>query len=94
MAITRTDWPKLLRELEAKGLSLPVIAAALKVARSAPYWWRDNGGEPLHSTGHALLALHAQVCGIQHFESNAAHSRARNAVTTEGVDDESESHKG
>lgn len=92
MAITRTDWPRIIAQLLAKGVSIAEISAAVQVSAGAPYRWLE-GSEPLHSNGQLLLALHAQHCEIHQSEDGGAHSRARKAVTTEGVDDESQSRK-
>lgn len=86
MSALRIDWPKILADLVAKGWSFPRIAAAIKAPDSAPYWWRD-GGEPRYAYGARLLELHTEICGIQHFEPEAAQSRARtDPATNEATD--------
>lgn len=81
MAITApVKWPQILADLVAKGWSFPRIAKAIDAPDSGPYWWRD-GGEPRYAYGARLLELHTEICGIQHFEKEAAHPHAREPVT-------------
>jgi hypothetical protein len=72
----RIDWPQLLRDLDAIGLSPVAVADLLGIARSTPYRWIE-GSEPLYSHGAGVLVLHSERCAVRHSETEPAQHPAR-----------------
>jgi hypothetical protein len=72
----RIDWAGIVNDLMRAGVSLPEIAAALKVSQGAPYRWLD-GSEPKYSSAVLLLSMHRAKCGVHHGEGAAAQHPAR-----------------
>lgn len=55
----RRDWPKIISEIEATGMTTWKIAQMLyKDATTVKNW--KAGGEPKHVDGERLLAIHAE----------------------------------
>lgn len=56
----RMPWGAMVDDLNAAGCSTSRIATILGVDRATVQGWDKS--EPRHSTGEALIELHAQVC--------------------------------
>lgn len=57
------DWARLMRELRAAHFTPYKVALTLGVDHQTAYKW-EQGSEPSHSYGAALLVLHRNVCGL------------------------------
>lgn len=57
-----TDWAKIIAELAAASIPARLIADALCVSRDSVLYWKNEGGQPRHDHGVALLAMHARFC--------------------------------
>lgn len=55
--IVKTDWFRILLDMQAAGITMAYIARALSLADSTVRNWK-YGNEPLHSKGEALLVMH------------------------------------
>lgn len=60
LKLERVDWPKVVRDLQAAGLSQSDQANRIGVTRSSVSMWA-LGVEPRYSAGAALLALHRKM---------------------------------
>lgn len=56
------DWSRIIADLKTAGCTRYRIAAILGVSQPAVERW-EEGSEPRHAMGTAILALHAQLCG-------------------------------
>ena len=63
----RRDWPKLIAELEAAGITVYKISLIIQRPYFVVKRWK-SGAEPRHYEGEALLALHSEY--IQNKTSN------------------------
>jgi len=57
------QWDKLVKELQATGLSERTIGSRIGVSQSSIRNMRDRGGSPKWATGEALIALHNVLVG-------------------------------
>ena len=57
----RLDWPGIITDIKAAGCTRYRIAAILGVGESTVQGW-EQGSDPRHSMGVAILALHEQLC--------------------------------
>lgn len=58
----KVDWPAVIEDLRARGLTITKIAACLGLNRTTVSEWRLNH-EPNFASGAALLELHSRYCG-------------------------------
>lgn len=58
----KTDWFRILAELDRAGVNNLAVARALKRDHTTVLRWKQGNAEPRHSDGAALLALHARFC--------------------------------
>lgn len=58
------DWPGIIAELEAAGVSNSELARLLNVTRSAVFHWLRSGREPSYYYGEKILQIHARHCRI------------------------------
>lgn len=72
----RIDWSRLMRELRQFGWTPYKVATTMCADPPTAYAW-EQGAEPRHSYGAALLALHAAVCGPEYSEKLNSDSKAR-----------------
>ena len=56
------DWREVLRDLASAGVSRYQVAEILETEPSTVQRWAE-GSEPRHSTGMAILTIHARFCG-------------------------------
>lgn len=70
------DWKRLLQEMRAAGWTPYKVALTLGADHPTVYSW-EQGSEPRHSYGAALLRLHALVCGQEASEKLHSDSRPR-----------------
>lgn len=62
----RTDWFRVIVDLERKGWSGASIADHLQVGKPTLFGWKNHGAEPAHAAGHRLLLLWTQQTGRQY----------------------------
>lgn len=62
---TRINWPDILGDLRDKGYSGYRVALLLGMEWSTVQGWLNDGKEPRHSSGTALLQLHTRYCGAE-----------------------------
>ncbi|MGM0512975.1 MAG: hypothetical protein ACQER3_09855 [Pseudomonadota bacterium] len=62
VATFRTEWFRVITDLNRRSLSTQEIAKELGVSKSAVLGWK-TGSEPRHGDGEALIALWCQVTG-------------------------------
>ena len=55
------DFDKLIREIQAHGLSERTIGREIGISQSSIRNMRDNGGQPKWQTGQALIELHSLI---------------------------------
>lgn len=60
----RVCWLDVLADLRAAGVSGYRLAAIMLISRSTVQRW-EEGGEPSHSYGMAVLEVHTRFCGHQ-----------------------------
>lgn len=58
------DWPKIITELEAAGVTDSEVARQLNITRSAVFKWKCRDVEPSHYLGERLLTLHKKHCVV------------------------------
>lgn len=58
----RVCWLDVLADLRAAGVSGYRLAAIMLISRSTVQRW-EEGGEPSHSYGAAILEVHTRFCG-------------------------------
>jgi hypothetical protein len=58
--IVKQDWPKVIAEIEAAGISLYKIALMLHRQYRTVQRWKEEGAEPKHYEGEMLLEIHAE----------------------------------
>ena len=58
----RVDWIAVLADLRGAGVSGYRLAAIMLISRSTVQRW-EEGGEPSHSYGAAILEVHERFCG-------------------------------
>lgn len=63
MGLNRVDWRQVIFDLNAKNLSVLVIARKIRVERTSVIAWRDIGREPFYRNGRHLLLLWAKHTG-------------------------------
>ncbi|WP_447907841.1 hypothetical protein [Serratia fonticola] len=63
VATFRTEWFRVITDLNRRSLSTQEIANELGVSKSAVLGWK-TGSEPRHGDGEALIALWCQVTGL------------------------------
>ena len=59
----KMPWPEILADLNSAGCTRYRIAIILGVGQSTVQGWED-GSDPRHAMGQAILALHAQICPL------------------------------
>lgn len=59
--MVKRNWRVIIEELKAKGYNAYKISLAIGARLPSVQLW-ENGSEPKHSAGEALLDLHRQVC--------------------------------
>lgn len=57
------DWPTVMGDMSARGMTYYAQARAIGVRHSTYDHWRRFRGKPQHAYGEAILELHAKVCG-------------------------------
>lgn len=60
----RVCWLHVLADLRAAGVSGYRLSSIMLIARSTVQRW-EEGGEPSHSYGSAILEVHTRFCGEQ-----------------------------
>jgi hypothetical protein len=60
---TRIDWPTLVRDLEAAGMTSRRIGDLVGTSHSAVLGWKNLGKEPGHFTGECLLTVWCEATG-------------------------------
>lgn len=58
----RTDWFRILADLNQAGMPNYIAAHRIGVSPGALRGWKVNGAEPAHDTGERLLRLWAERC--------------------------------
>lgn len=58
----KRDWPKIMRELRARGLTPYKVATVLGCSHCTAQNW-EKGGEPGHAFGEALILLYEATFG-------------------------------
>ena len=58
----RVNWLQVLRDLRARGVSGYGLAELMQISRSTVQRW-EEGSEPSHSYGMAVLSVHTRYCG-------------------------------
>lgn len=61
----KLPWPTIMDDLKAKGCAYHRQAILIGVPWSTYQRWMAGEGEPRHSQGVAILALHTTVCGAE-----------------------------
>jgi hypothetical protein len=56
------DWPQLLRELSAKGVTRMVLAEVCDRSDRTVGDWKNRGSTPRYEDGATILALHRRSC--------------------------------
>lgn len=64
LKIKRVDWFRLLVELKRAGWSLRAMSAATSISKPVLVGLRNNGAEPKHKAGEALVELWCHVTGL------------------------------
>ncbi|WP_223621185.1 hypothetical protein [Lysobacter sp. ESA13C] len=59
----RTDWFRVLTDLNRSGLGNRAVARRLKVPKTRILGWKTDDHEPRHSDGERLIALWVEVTG-------------------------------
>lgn len=57
------DWPAIVRDLERSNLTMRGIGKMIGTDHSTVVKWKNDGKEPLHSTGERLVTLWCAVTG-------------------------------
>jgi hypothetical protein len=70
------DWKRCLAELRTEGWTPYRVAHHLGADPPTVYSW-EQGSEPRHSYGAALLVLHRTICGIEYSEKLYSDARPR-----------------
>lgn len=60
----RIDWPSIMADLKAAGMSYQAQALVLDKRLSTIQRWLHDGVEPRYSDGADLIRMHAEVCGV------------------------------
>ena len=76
----RRDWPQIIRDLEAAGVTLWKISILMHRQFGMIQRWRD-GQEPRHYEGEMLLAIYAEYVPCETFENKP--NESDNANLTE-----------
>lgn len=59
----RTDWFRVIVDLERAGWSNAKVVQQIGVANGTLWGWKNSGNEPNHADGHRLLLLWESVTG-------------------------------
>ncbi len=59
------NWCEVLNDLRCKGISGYSLAELMQVSRSTVQRW-EEGSEPGHSFGMAILNIHSRFCGQEY----------------------------
>jgi len=80
----RTNFPEVIRSLQAQGVNQRTIARSLRVAPSTVHRWLLDEAEPGHTHGVRLLYLAERQRSAQQQAQSAATPRTRSILTLLG----------
>lgn len=62
------NWPRLIAELQARGVTLEQIAEAVGITVRMVSYLKATGADPRHSVGQRLFELHRLKCSTENME--------------------------